>query len=95
MVDLAWLLLPLAVSLVSLGIQYVMHTVLWEARFVRDSAFPLFLISVPVFLIVASGSIRQSTTRGGEWVVGSVVSILAGIGIIGSHLSMSSLVGSL
>lgn len=83
MVDLAWLFLPLVVSLVSLVIQYVMHTVFWEARSVRDSAFPLFLISVPFFLIIAGGSIRQSTTRGGEWVMGSVVSIVAGVGIMG------------
>ena len=85
MVDRVCLLLPLFVSLLSLVVQIVMHSVFWNIRSVRDSAFPLFLLSALLFPFVAVSSWR-SATSGGSWVIGSVGSIVFGLAILGCTL---------
>jgi Na+-driven multidrug efflux pump len=86
MVDRACLFLPLVFSLLALVVQVVMHSVYWNIRSVRDSAFPLFLISALLFPFVAVVSSLRSATRGGSWVIGSVASNVLGLAILGCTL---------
>ena len=76
------MLLPLVVGLLSVVVQLVLHVYLWNIRQVRENAFPLFLATPPLFLVVAIISTWRSASRGGQWMLGTGIAILLGMGLV-------------
>jgi len=81
--DAISLFLPAIVGLLSLVAQVLMHFFLWNIRSIRAIAFPLFLGSVPLFLIVAFYTIWRAIDRGCAWLAVAGIAILAGLGLVG------------
>jgi len=80
--DVVLMFLPVIVGLMSLIIQIVMHFFFWNFRPIRSIAFPLFLVSLPLFLVVAFVSLFRATDRGCLGVLGTLAVVLMGLGLV-------------